>query len=234
MMKFSNWKTMVALTIAWAAACYGADFLLHPRPVGEFFNNKHEDLSKYSKPHITIWMNHLCCSGCVSDVNKALATLPWVGPVTVGNPVSDMDDANKKGEGGVQPLDGARNKIDFDITDVKLADLEQLDRTIRDTGLTADRIDLKGIPHFRVEAEFKHVCCSLCVKGLDDGMNVARNLKASGQFGWIDSITVSKMGKTLTAHARYDSVVEVEELLAGLNRLGFQPNALRILVGEET
>lgn len=233
---FTTPRTVIIMMLGWGIVCYAAEMALTHQSISQVMSPpKDHGLAASDKPHIVITMNHLCCSGCASDVKGALKELPWVGELQVSG-VESMEDANKAAEDSKLTLDGARNKIEFDVKqeDVPKIDFVALDAALRSTGLTADRIDFVGVQHYRLEAEFKHVCCSLCAHGLEAGLAVARNLRASGTFGWIDSVAANKMAHSVTIHARYGASADLEELLLTLNKMGFQAQALKVKVGSET
>jgi hypothetical protein len=232
---FPTSRTLVALILGWAAACYGADLALHPRPLSQLFNAaSFSGPSATDKPHVAIWMNHLCCSGCLSDVNAALQKLPWVGATSV-RAVASHDEADARAQAGRASFELARNVVEFDVRreDIGLVDFVALDHALRSIGLTADRIDFTGVQHYRLRAQLNHVCCGMCASALDSGLGVARQLRATGQFGWIDSVSTSKTQKTLTIHARYGATAEIEELMAAINKLGFEPQSLVAAVDSE-
>ena len=54
--------------------------------------------------------------------------------------------------------------------------------------------------------------------------------RARGYFGWLDSISVSKIDKMLTFYPRFDEPVDVAEIVSGIDRLGFAPTSLTVRV----
>ena len=97
----------------------------------------------------------------------------------------------------------------------------------------ADRIELSGPRHFRLNTELKHICCGLCSTGIKEGLEITRGLKAQGHFKWLDSFNVIKEKKLVVAHARYDAVADVAEFISALNHVGFQPTAIFVVTDSE-
>jgi len=231
-MRFSNPKQIIALMIAWAAVLFAADYIKNPRPVAQIFGGRRGFAAHATRPHLSVWMNHLCCSGCFDDAQEALAGLPGLGRATLGEsrelPTPERSDPKAVSD------NSAANRLEVDVTDIKLVEFVALGRAVENTGLAAERVEFGGVQHFRIEAELKHLCCQTCVRGLELGLTIAQSLRATGRFGWIDSVTVNKERHILIAHARYDKVVDVQELIGALHHIGFAPTAVRILIDPET
>jgi hypothetical protein len=232
-MRFASLKQIVGLTVAWALVLFSADYLKNPRPIAEMFGGRRGSAAHPSRPHLSIWMNHLCCSGCLGDVQQALAVLPGLGPADLAQQPQKMPSPESV-DSSASVVDNPANRLEVDVTDTKLVDFVAIDHALEKTGLVAERVEFGGVQHFRVVAELRHLCCQACVRGLELGLNIAKSLRATGQFGWIDSVTVSKEHHSLIVHARYDKTVDVEELIAALHRIGFAPTSVRILTGSET
>ncbi len=234
MIKFATVRTIVLLTVIWALLCYGTGYALNPNSMGVFSRPSTENVASRTAPHVTLWMNHLCCSGCVDDVTKALGGISWITDLKMGAAVGTPEENDQKAMEGSQAISESRNRIDFDVKDANQIEFMVIARALRDAGLVADKIELSGVEHYRVEAGFKHVCCKQCADSLDSGINSMQLLKATGQLPWIDSVVTNKVRKTLTAHARYGAMADMVEFIGALNRLGFEPDALKVLVGSET
>jgi hypothetical protein len=94
-------------------------------------------------------------------------------------------------------------------------------------------MELSGPRHFRLNAELHHLCCGLCATGVRDGLEITKGLKSQGHFKWLDSFVVDKPKKLVVAHARYDAVADVSELINALNHIGFQPTSLFAVIDAE-
>lgn len=228
-MTFASTKTLVVLTILWAVALFGIDYAKNPKAAEQLWTSKHMgESAKDGKPVIKLWMNHLCCTGCLTDVTKALEK---VSSVTVkqkelaSQESADMEAAEKPKDYG--------NEVELEVTDLKTIDFMAIDRALRDAGLVADRMELSGPRHFRLNAELHHMCCGLCATGVREGLEITKGLKSQGHFKWLDSFVVDKPKKLVIAHARYDAVADVTELINALNHIGFQPTSLFAVVDGE-
>ena len=184
--------------------------------------------AKDGKPVIKLWMNHLCCTGCLSDVTKALEKVPSVKvkqKELASQESADMESGRE--------AEGLRHEVELEVTDLKTVDFMAIDRALRDAGLVADRMELSGPRHFRLNAELHHMCCGLCATGVREGLEITKGLKSQGHFKWLDSFVVDKPKKLVVAHARYDAVADVSELINALNHIGFQPTSLFAVIDAE-
>jgi copper chaperone CopZ len=228
-MTFASTKTLVVLTILWAVALFGIDYAKNPKAAEQLWSSKHMgESAKDGKPVIKLWMNHLCCTSCLSDVTKALEKVASVKVKSKDLPSqesADMESATKAKDYG--------NEVELEITELRTIDFMAIDRALRDAGLVADRMELSGPRHFRLAAELHHLCCGLCATGVREGLEITKGLKAQGHFKWLDSFVVDKPKKLVTAHARYDAVADVSELINALNHIGFQPTSLYAIVDAE-
>lgn len=228
-MTFATTRTLVLLTILWAAGLFGIDYAKNPRGAEALFTPKHMGESrKDGTPVIKLWMNHMCCTGCLSDVTKALEKLPNIK--VKQTPLESQESADM--EAAQKPKDYG-NEVELQITDLKTIDFMAIDHALRDAGLVADRMELSGPRHYRLTAEMKHICCGLCSTGIKEGLEITRGLKSQGHFKWLDSFEVDKGKKLVVAHARYDAVADVAEFLNGLNHVGFQPTAIFVVTDSE-
>ncbi len=229
-MKFtlSNPRQIVTMTLVWTAALFAIDYTKHPRPLSVLFGMKQEGLGdavRPTNPTITLWVNHLCCSGCLDDLRAALQPLTWADKVELDKGAVAREAAKQR----EQALNDFSNcvRIEIKADDIARVDFVALDRAVRDAGLVAEHIQFGGLPHMRLEAHIPHLCCNLCKVAVEEGAKIARQLGAGG-FKWLDSINVDRPQKTVTAYTRYDSIVDVGEFIAALNHLGFAPAALTV------
>jgi copper chaperone CopZ len=228
-MTFASTKTLVVMTVLWAIALFGIDYAKNPKAAEQLFTSKHMgESAKDGKPVIKLWMNHLCCTACLSDVTTALEKLPNIKvkqKELTSQESADMETAAKPKDYG--------NEVELEIADLKTIDFMAIDRALRDAGLTADRMELSGPRHFRLNAELHHICCGLCATGVREGLEITKGLKSQGHFKWLDSFVVDKQKKLVVAHARYDATADVQELVLALNHIGFQPTSIFAVVDAE-
>jgi copper chaperone CopZ len=228
-MTFAGTKTLVMLTILWAAALFGIDYAKNPKAAESLFTSRHMgESARDGKPVVKLWLNHLCCTGCLSDVTKALEKIPAIK--VKPTPLKSQEEADVE-KSNLPKLYG--NEVELEIADFRTIDFMQIDHALREAGLVADRMEVSGPRHFRLQAELKHICCGLCSTGVKEGLEITRGLKAQQHFRWLDSFTVIKEKKLVIAHARYDAVADVAELLNSLNQTGFQPSSIFVVVDKE-
>ena len=232
MKRFSTRGQIVALTLVWAALLFGVDLVQRPRAIGDTF--KPGVSSGAGAPRLSLWINHLCCIGCLDDLAGSLARFPWAvrNGFRTQRRLPPREAFTETAEPKLPPA-GAGDRVDVAVTDIRLVDFVALDRAVRDAGLVAGRIEVSGIPHVRFAVEVKHACCSLCAASCRRGLDVLQNLRGAGEFSWLDSVSFAPERKTVTAHARYGAAVDVTELMAGLDRVGFAPVSLTAVVDPE-
>src|SRR6266404_284667 len=181
-------------------------------------------------PRLALWMNHLCCTGCLDDVRKALAGMPGVDLEKATGPRQLLTQPAANLQGACLPEYG--NAVELPISDLEKLDLVAVDRALRDKGFVAGRMELSGVEHFRLEALLEHLCCGMCDRSIQERIAFLKAKGSAGQFKWLDSVTVDHEKKTVEAHARFlepGKTVDVVEFLSGLNYLGYEPSSLRVI-----
>src|SRR5207244_2634885 len=80
---FPSTRQIVLMTLLWVASLLSIDFWKNPRPLRDVWvkPGQHGPRTLIKAPHVSLWMNHMCCSGCLDEVRAALKTLPWVETV---------------------------------------------------------------------------------------------------------------------------------------------------------
>ena len=65
---------MIVMTIVWLAVLLAIDYIKNPhlRAAGPAWRRPAPGAA------LSLWVNHLCCTGCLGEVRDALAALPWV------------------------------------------------------------------------------------------------------------------------------------------------------------
>jgi hypothetical protein len=222
-MRFSNVRQLTVLTLAWALALFAVDYVKNPH-----LWQRKVRAAAGPGPRVSLWINHLCCTGCLGDLREALQPLPWVRQaVTVRGSVVTQETADILH----RSLPEYGQWVDLDVLDVSLLDFVALDRAIREKGLVPGRMELSGLEHFRLEAEVPHLCCGMCQRSVEDGIAFVKARGALGQLRWLDSVTVDKTKRRIVAHARFlasESTVNVSEILGGLEEVGLAPRSLRV------
>ncbi len=221
---------IVALTAAWLA------FLM----LIDITKNRHlwPRIWPVSRPPaaavpLSLWINHLCCSGCLADVRGALATLPWVEPGAVRERQGKLrtpEEANAQGPGGEYG-----GWVDVQVKNPALIDFVAIDRALRDKGLVASRMEFGGPAHFRLEAQVAHLCCDVCKDAAEHTIELSRALTA-GRLLWVDSLAADRPKHRLVIYARYlepGKTIDVAEFLGAMDQVGLAPSSLRVLTGAE-
>jgi hypothetical protein len=227
-MTFATTKQLVLMTLVWALALFGIDYAKNPRTLDELLAPPGaSSTAGGGAPVITLYMNHLCCSGCLSDVTAALASFKGIAVKTPS--VESQDEANARETPGTY----FGKEIELEVADLRYVDFMQVDRALRDAGLVATRMELRGPRHYRLEATLSHVCCKACALGAKEGLELTRGLKSQGRFKWLDSFDVQKEKRLVVANARYDAVADVGEFLGALNHAGFQPSSIFAMTNAE-
>lgn len=231
-MKFATGIQIVIMVVVIAAGCYAFDYVKNPQL---WHHAEVIPVSGEKGPHLTLWINHLCCSSCLDEVRQALVPAPGIDASNATGPKQLLthDQADKS----TASLPDYGNALQVPITDLEKLDLVGIDKALRDKGLVAARMELEGIEHFRLEAKVAHLCCGMCERGAQERIAFLKSRGQGGQLKWLDSVTVDRDGKTITAHARFlqpGKSVDVADFLGALNDVGFAPLSVRVLVHEPT
>jgi hypothetical protein len=182
---------------------------------------------------LALWVNHLCCSGCLGDVRAALATLPWLEPGAVR--LRDTTLHNSQDAEVSWSVGNAGGWVDIPQMDLARIDFVALDRALREKGLVPSRMEFGGAAHFRLEAQVAHMCCAACEDAARRTVSLSRALSA-GRLLWVDSVTTDRARHRVVVYARYlepGKTVDVAELMAAFEQVGFVPSSLRVLTGPE-
>jgi hypothetical protein len=182
---------------------------------------------------LALWVNHLCCSGCMADVHAALGTLPWIEPGAArprAKTLHNLQDAEASWSAG--DLGGW---VDIPRMDLTRIDFVALERALREKGLVPSRMEFGGVAHFRLEAQVAHMCCGACEDAARRTVSLSRALSV-GRLLWVDSVTTDRARHRVVVYARYlepGKTVDVAELLAAFEQVGLVPFSLRVLTGPE-
>lgn len=224
-MKFASVKQIIVLTVITCAGLFGLDYYKNPQLW-------HSRSASAVRPgmRLTLWVNHLCCTGCLADVRQALAGVSGIDVANATDPkqLFTQEQANMQGAS----LADYGNAVELPISDLEKLDLVAVDRALRDKGFVAGRMELSGVEHFRLEALLQHLCCGMCDRSIQERIGFLKAKGSTGQLKWLDSVSVDHEKKTVAAHARFlepGKTVDVVEFLSGLNYLGYEPSSLRVI-----
>jgi copper chaperone CopZ len=233
-MKFSSAKQIIPIVLVWAGALYAIDEIKNPRPLSELFAPKKQHLTveqNVKEPTLYIYLNHMCCSGCLDDLNEALAKLDYLGKPMVATTPPSQTETDKIQVSDDKPVNYG-NRIDVKVTDIKRLDFVQLNHALESVGFYAERIDFGGVAHFRLAVDLPHLCCNLCVNAGEQLPKVGKTIVGGG-FTWLDSVEMKKGDKKMIVHVKYNQRFDVGELFTALHRMGFAPSAVRVDISSE-
>jgi len=218
---------ILVLAVAWLAVCMGIDYKF----------NRHLWAGTVEAPPasvpLSLRINHLCCTGCLDDVKKALQTLPWLkdAPIKVreGNlrTQEQADVAGPAGEYG--------GWIDISVKELSQIDFVAIDQALRAEGLVASQMQFGGLRHFRLEGRVRHMCCGMC-KDACERLPELGKAKQSGRLRWLDSVSAERASGKVVVHARYqepDDRIDITELLGAMDEIGLPPFSLKVVAGAE-
>lgn len=225
--RFASNAQILALAVVWLAACMGIDYTF----------NRHLWAGTVEAPPssvpLSLRINHLCCTGCLDDVKKALEGLPWLkdAPMKVreGN-LRTQEQADVAG-----PAGDYGGWLDISVSKLDQIDFVAIDYALRAKGLVASQMQFGGVRHFRLEAMVRHMCCGMC-RDAAERMPELGKLKQAGRLRWLDSVTAERATGKLVVHARYlepDERIDATELLAAMDEIGLPPFTLKVVVGAE-
>ena len=224
--KLATTPQILAMAIAWLAACMGIDFTF----------NRHLWTTKVEVPPTTslaLRINHLCCTGCLDDVKKALQTLPWLKDAAMSVREGSLKTQEEAEVAG--PAADYGGWLDIDVKDPGQIDFVAIDRALRDEGMVASQMQFGGFRHFRFEAQVRHMCCGMCKDACERMPELAKTRQA-GRLKWLDSVVADRATGKVTIHARYlepTERIDATELLAAMDEIGLPPFSLRIVVSSE-
>jgi hypothetical protein len=228
-MKFASVRQIVALTALWWAALLVIDYFKNPHLWGPAPVSLVADQEGVQ---VGLWFNHLCCTGCLADVREAVAALPGLGaPTVMGKELVTRAQADAPSAAAYE----YGNMVRISVNDLDQLDFVALEDALRAKGFIAARMELGGIPHFRLEADVGHLCCGMCTKATHEDIAFVKARGLGGQLKWLDSMTVDNVRKKVVVYARYlepGRTVNVAELILGLNHVGWAPRSLHVRVGE--
>jgi hypothetical protein len=213
-MRYSNAKEIVAMALVWALV-----LIVHDRLFSKhLFAPTPAAVAKFTHPQVTMWMNHVGCSGGLAHALQAISTLPWLSEPQV------VEDVSKPCGRGLR----------VNVLDVAKADFMELRHTLRNVGVVPAEVESGGIPHFALRATVSQLMgCVPCVQAAREAMAPKKDPKMGSTFKWLDSAKVGEEEQTITAYVRYGYGADVGELIRTLDQAGFSPSSVRIMVGEK-
>jgi len=219
-MKFASARQIMAMIVVSAAFLYALDYWKNPQLWHEEAAAPTGEQGQAEAAGLTLWMNG---ASSLAEARQALAGVEGIDLARAAAPADGSSNAEN------------RTAVTIPITDIAKLDFVALDRTLRRNGLVAGRMELSGLQHFALEAEFPHLSSQLTDQSVEERMGYVKTLGMGNLLEWVDSVNMSSEHKALTVYARYlegGKSVDVAELLAGLNQVGLSPDSLRVVIGE--
>ena len=215
---------IVVMIVVWLAVLLAIDYNKNPHLWASGVPARPKDAA------LSLWVNHLCCTGCLADVREALADLPWIDrkQIRARKQVISREHAEMAG-----PQSEYGGWVDVGVSAIKGVDFVAIDRALRERGMVASRMEFAGPQHYRLEAKVHHLCCGMCQ---DAGERVTTLERARTRLRWVDSVTADRATHTVTVHARFQSpgeAVDVADLLGAFDEVGLPPLSLRVLADAE-
>jgi hypothetical protein len=211
---------MVVMTIAWLGVLVAIDYAKNPRLREQVMTP-----AKLERA-VSLWINHLCCEGCLGQVRDALVTIPWIDPQRIRPREHVMSNEQAEAAG---PIADDGGWVDVGVADFKGLDFVEIDRALREQGMVASRIEFGGPRHFRLDARVR--CCGMCQQAVDRILTLDR-ARPIPRLRWVDSVTTDRAGQRVTVHARYQDpgdVVDVADLLGAFDGAGLPAFSLLVL-----
>jgi hypothetical protein len=217
----------IVMTIVWLGVLLAIDFWKNPHLRAA----EPTRAAAARQAGLAIWVNHLCCTGCLGEVRDALVAIPWVDPDQI-HPREQVISREQADEHPT-PQSDYGGWVDVGVTSVSAIDFVEIDRALRDHGMVASRIEFGGPEHFRLEAKVRHLCCGMCRDATDRIPTLDR---ARTRLRWVDSVTSDRAGQKVTVHARYQGPsdrIDVADLLGAMDEVGLPAMSLHVLADAE-
>jgi hypothetical protein len=227
---FASFRQILTLIVLTAGLLFAIDRIKSPRPAGAR-SDRRADSVMADRPTIRLWLSGQCFGGCRTGLVEALSEVPWLEAPKVlenvptpeaGNPAPGVVNADRP-----QVVVGIRDPD----RNLKNVDFVTVLRALHKSGFAAAQMEFSGLPHYRLEAELPHMCSPACVEGTREAMDdLVRASKPQGSFRWLDSYNVDAVNQTLVIYPRLGATVDMLEVLAAINTIGFEASALTVQV----
>src|SRR5262249_32641842 len=127
-MRFATVRQIVVLSVVWCTALFALDYVKNPHlwKAGAAPQIAAEGV------HIDLWISHLCCTGCLSDVRAALAAVPGLGtPTVAGKDLITQLEADQ----AAAEVNQYANMVRVPVSDLPNVDFVAIDAALRVKGL---------------------------------------------------------------------------------------------------
>lgn len=218
-LRFASTTQILAMSIAWMAACFAIDYVYNPQ-----LWVRAAEPPPASVP-LSLHFHHLRCAGCLDDIKKALATLPWTqnAAMTVRTTPDDAIPGNFAGW------------LDIEVQQIPQIDFIALDQALRQEGYVPSNIQLGGLRHFRLEGKARHLCTREGQQDCEPLPDIG-TVRRGDRLKWLDSITTDGTSASVLFHVRFqqpDQRIDVKELFAAMDDYGMYPSSLNVVATAE-
>src|SRR5437667_8353811 len=180
------------------------------------------------EPTIRLWLNDLSCGGCLTELEKALSAVRWLGtPKVLEKPPTAEQAPGAVNEQRQQVV------VEIEVPEKNLRDVDFVAvlAALRKAGFAAAQMEFSGLSHYGLEADLAPMCSPACAEGTREAMDdLVRASKPKGWFRWLDSYSVDGVNASLVIYPRMGATVDVMEVLGAINTIGFEPGALTVQV----
>jgi hypothetical protein len=217
---------IVVMTVAWLGVLLAIDYVKNPH-----LRASERMPDEAPRSALSLWINHLCCTGCLGEVRDALASVPWIDAKQI-QPRRNVISREQADE-HPSPQSDYGGWVDVGVTNIAAIDFVEIDHILREKSMVASRIEFRGPEHFRLQAKVRHICCGMCKDATDRIPTLDR---ARLGLRWVDSITTDRATHSVTVHARYQGAgdaIDVADLLGAFDEVGLPPSSLKVLADAE-
>ncbi len=108
-MKFASVKQIILLTAITCLGLFGLDYYKNP----QLWHSRQSASMARPGIRLTLWMNHLCCLGCLADVRQALAEIPGIDLANATDPKQLLTQAEANMQGASLPEYGNETRWSY-------------------------------------------------------------------------------------------------------------------------
>ena len=224
-MTFASFRQIVILIVLTAGLLFGIDRVKNPHHAAVPGEPMAASVPT-DEPTIRLWLNDLSCGGCLTELEKALSAVPWLGtPKVLEKPPTAEQAPGAVDEHRQQVV------VEIKVPEKNLRDVDFVAvlAALRKAGFAAAQMEFSGLPHYGLEADLAPMCSPACVEGTREAMDdLVRSSKPKGWFRWLDSYRVDGVNDALVIYPRMGATVDVMEVLGAINSIGFEASALTV------
>jgi copper chaperone CopZ len=250
-MRYSNPLQIIVMMLVWAAALLVLKNALTPAPV-------EQAQAAFPTAQVRMYIRHVGCSEQYKEVVRALKTLPWLGEVQVERgqhprTADTLQDVEPKPHTTQpirpeQPQELCTVRVVANVQNVEQADFMELTKTLRDIGIVPATLEFGGISHFALQVKVPDLSCKTCVEAAREALtplpvsasyyySTAKQKNAEQgaafeftSFRWLDKKSINPKENTISMSVRPKNTARVQEVIRSLERAGFLPLSIRIVV----